>query len=536
MSPGADSSDRGAAARNLVAWGPLAFAAMVGLVQSRLGLYPFDEGTVLYGASSLVAGEHVYDHVRVNFTPGVLWLVAGMFRVLGTNVLWPRLFMAALLVALVAVCRSCLRLAGAGRVADVTALALPGLQVFLHPHWLMVSYTPCAVFGYLLALRFVLEPRPRFFLAGVAAGATVCFKQNVGALAVFMLIAALLLAGRRRPSRSLAGVALGTALPVVAMMAAVAGSGSLGGFLRDTVGGNLAFGGQWFIPYPAFLSKGAIVKDTFFYVPARVFALMFYDAALRVWLWRSGLLAVLVRAVYLVPVVAPVWLLATARGAERYQRRLLAIGALLLLLTAWPLATILHWTTASLGSLLCVAALASSSRRLAWAYLVAVVVLSSLGLWLLGDASRRESVAVVTPVGVFHTDGGNARRFGSVVHELDRRLVPGAAMFVVPYAPLYYFASGHPNAIEEDYLLPPWTGPERMAAIVRELDLREVPLIVWSRAELPRFERFASYGAPLARAIRERYRLAFVSDGPAPHDEIWVRRDGSSPRSGPLAR
>ena len=40
-------------------------------------------------------GEGIYEHVRVNYTPGIIWLTALVFRLFGAHILGPRLLMVA---------------------------------------------------------------------------------------------------------------------------------------------------------------------------------------------------------------------------------------------------------------------------------------------------------------------------------------------------------------------------------------------------------------------------------------------------------
>ncbi|MFN7971163.1 MAG: hypothetical protein U0166_02255 [Acidobacteriota bacterium] len=503
-----------------------ALAIGSGLLSLRHGVYPFDEGIILYGAHSLCRGERVYEGVRVNYTPGILWTTEALFRLFGEHVLVPRLAMVAVFTALVLTCRSILVALAAPEAAAVTALGLAGLRAYLHPHWTMTSYTPFAVLLFLLALRALLSREPRWIAAGLCAGGAFAYKQNVGAVAMLSVAVAVGLLARPRdwPRVALRSAAAGLA-PVAAMLLWIAATGDLARFWKDGVRDNTtAFSAYWNVPYPVLRPSGEIREEAFFYVPGRVFGFLYARPA--VFARALPFVPIAVRLVYAVPVLA-VALLAIRGlrgGAPARRELLLAIAAGLLLLLAWPLATILHWATASLGALLCAAVLCARTRARAAVYAVTVGLAAAGGLAfeVAGIANERSPVSF--PAGTLYTNAGTATHVGSLLRYLREHVPPDARLLVVPYAPFYYLASGHENPIADDYLIPPWTDEARTADIARELSEKDVQFVLWSHGELPRIQRFAEYARPLAEEIRRSYRIVYRSEGGAPRAEIWERR------------
>lgn len=190
--PGSRAGDTAAGDRSgaaTLALLAVSFAALLlGADGSAINVY--DEGDVLYGARRVLDGAAPYRDFWAIYGPAQYWVVAALFKLLGTSILteriWDSLVRAALAATTYWLAR---RLAGRNMALVVWLLTLGWL-------WLVKFYgyplLPAALFG-LLAVAHLLgrsdksTPRWTAFVAGVLAGLAAIFRPDIG---VYTLLAA----------------------------------------------------------------------------------------------------------------------------------------------------------------------------------------------------------------------------------------------------------------------------------------------------------------------------------------------------------
>ncbi len=221
-----------------------------------------DEVWQLWLADRVAHGAVMYRNAYNVTTPLAAWILAGLVRVFGTEVLVLRVLTAAVLTAELLVGLGVVRRLGMRTGAQVVfvlvllAVATPAVA------WISL-YSALAVLGALVALAatlaWVQDGNARAaYVVGAAGAVSFLAKPNVGALAaVALLVTAVVLAAGAEPRRrravlvDLARMA-GTALALCAVAAAVVVAGGAGGAFVDQV----------------VRSKGVYVDVGFGYLPA----------------------------------------------------------------------------------------------------------------------------------------------------------------------------------------------------------------------------------------------------------------------------
>ena len=151
---------------------------------SRLNVDLGDEGYFLDLASRVQAGQLPYRDFDTYYTPGIFYLNSVVLTLFGTNILPPRLVMAAVRVGCALLAYILARRLTAPAFAAVPAvlIAMLGVLVGSHPGW-------PALLATLLMIAALIRAndaghRGWLALAGAAAAIAFVFKQNVGAFAL----------------------------------------------------------------------------------------------------------------------------------------------------------------------------------------------------------------------------------------------------------------------------------------------------------------------------------------------------------------
>jgi hypothetical protein len=173
-------------------------SALVLWALCRRGLTLGDEGYLLSQAADLLAGKVPYRDFDLFVTPGVWYLIAGIFSITGPSVIATRLASAACMLAIMLVMRRIVRSSGSSLWGDFAAALIPIFAVWAWPAWSFSFYSPWATLAALAGLACTLEwMRSRRGLWLVAAGAVlgvaIGFKQNYGVFAAAGCAAAVLL-------------------------------------------------------------------------------------------------------------------------------------------------------------------------------------------------------------------------------------------------------------------------------------------------------------------------------------------------------
>ncbi len=219
-----------------------------------------DEGYLLLQSLDLSEGKVLYRDMDAFVTPGLWFLLAGVFKLFGASVLISRVPVVIAYLALIWVSyRICADLVG--RRAGLVAVAFMMMTtVWAFPAWTFAFYSPFAMVFALLGLeRLLAADRSGFtrdwVLCGILFGLSVAFKQNYG---VFGLLGGLLgvfalhLGDERSTANSgravlrvLAGVTL-AGLPFVIYFAAI---GAFAEAFQSLVIHPFEFSGKHDIPY-----------------------------------------------------------------------------------------------------------------------------------------------------------------------------------------------------------------------------------------------------------------------------------------------
>jgi hypothetical protein len=175
---------------------PWAAAGLAGCVAALLA-YPLsyrsiilsDEGVLLAQAADILNGKMLYRDMDAFVSPGLWYLLAGLFKVFEPTVWLGRAVTLVAFGCLAAVsCRLVMRFAGI-RYGLGAVASLLILYVWAFPSWTFPFYSLFAVLFALLALECLLAWHEHgatmmIFAAGLCGGLAVAFKQNYGAYAV----------------------------------------------------------------------------------------------------------------------------------------------------------------------------------------------------------------------------------------------------------------------------------------------------------------------------------------------------------------
>lgn len=221
-------------------------SALVLVALCRRGLTLGDEGYLLSQASDILAGKVPYRDLDLFVTPGVWYLIAGLFSFTGPSVIATRIAVVGCLLGTMVVTRRIVKASGGPLWGDFAAGLVPVFAVWAWPAWSFSFYSPWAALAAMAALASTLEwmhsRRSSWLVAGgVSIGLSIAFKQNYGVLAAAGCAAAMLLdeiavapslaAGRRNIARGFARsavfTALGASLVLVPLLAWLAHQGAL---------------------------------------------------------------------------------------------------------------------------------------------------------------------------------------------------------------------------------------------------------------------------------------------------------------------
>lgn len=232
-----------------------------------------DEGYILLQSWDLLNGKILYRDMDAFVTPGMWFVLAGTFKLLGPSVIASRVPVLLALLAMYATgYRITRRLAGAAY--GLLALGLLAVcTVWAFPAWTFAFYSPFAVTFALMGLERLLTWRESgrpldLVVCGVMVGVAVIFKQNYG---VFALVGLALGVAAVRAEQGQTGrewarswmrdgllLAAGVAAAGVPVLVWLAAVGALPAAWQSLVVHPFEFSGRHDIPY---LSLAAIWKS-----------------------------------------------------------------------------------------------------------------------------------------------------------------------------------------------------------------------------------------------------------------------------------
>ncbi|HEV7664237.1 MAG TPA: hypothetical protein VGQ62_11925, partial [Chloroflexota bacterium] len=385
------------------------------------------EGYFAQQAVRILHGQVPYRDFATFYTPGLAYLHAALFGLVGTSSLvalrgLALLARAALAFLLFALARPLVR--------QPLWAALPGVFLLLafddapvrwepHPGWLSTVFAVLAT--YCLTRRQPLA-------AGLAAGLSYAFKQNTGLVILAAIILCLLLertASRRAVAWTLVGFGAATLVWLVPLVVTLRGDVSALGVL-----------------------VGAVNQAGLFSPPESGMLIPVTCLAGGLWLWKRE------------PDVR--WL--TLAGAA-------------LLLTQYPRMDNLHlvWS----APLLLVVGAIALDRLPSGVALAATAVAVAL-VW----ATPAERLAYLAepraPVADVEAPAQTAADITAITDEVRRVTAPGEHIFVYPTSPLLYVLADRPNPTPFDHLNPGAASPAQIEQVIADIARANVRLVVVS--------------------------------------------------------
>ena len=256
--------------RTPLPWSQRALAALVvlGIVipLCRRSINLSDEGYILLQAVDMLQGKVLYRDMDAFVSPGIWFLLAGLFRIVEPSVLASRILSLGAFVATLTLAFRIVDRAARRRFAWLTVGLFLVFVVWAFPIWTWTFYSPFAVLFALAALdrllvwRRRLRPRDLFWI-GLWLGMSITFKQNYGAFALLGVLAGIVavrMSLRNAASplpRDLWTVALGGFAVGIPVLGYLALNGALVDAFRSLVIHPFVFAGQHDVPY---LGPGAL--------------------------------------------------------------------------------------------------------------------------------------------------------------------------------------------------------------------------------------------------------------------------------------
>jgi hypothetical protein len=470
------------------------------------GVEPFDEGLTLQAARRVAGGQLPYSDFLWAYGPVHPYLLAGLFKVLGTSLLWWRIIRvlvdAAVAVAVFAIVRreAPAPFAFAAWLTAALAMAQPtGANPF----------APALLFTLLAILVACREPtRRRWIGAGALAAVVAAWRLDFGVYAAAATIAAAIAAAPKAALRAAFTVAAACGvLTALVYLPFVIHDGPADTW-RALIGNSLREGRYWHLPFP-----------------------LGYDGSLR--LWPPGSLAHDAKDVlgFYVPLllVIGVALIAVPMVIRRVRvsvsppiagLTVLALGFTLYLYSRTDEfhATPLIVTLAALIPLVAVRVPRPVAAPLA------AILLLLFGYGALNRLSALFSPPALSAIHVAVADGveappSQARAIEAMVAAVHRRVPPGQPIYAVTRRsdlvrvndPLIYVLTERDNPTGQDFGLQ--TGAPAQGRIVAALELARPKVIVrWtdpiSTVREPNARGRPSYIHTLDRWLASHYRLA----------------------------
>jgi hypothetical protein len=443
----------------------------------RRGLEPFDEGLTLQAARRVAEGQVPYSDFLWAYGPAHVYLLAGLFKLFGTSLMWWRVIRvvadAAVALAVFAIVRREAPRPWAIAAWLTTALAM-AQPTTANPFAPAFLFALLAVFA---ASGASGSPGGRRWVAAgglVALAAAWRLDFGVYAAAAAMAAAAAAAGSRGAAARATASVAgAAAALTAIVYLPFVIRDGPADAW-RELIGHSLREGSWWRLPFP-----------------------LGYDGRLR--LWPPGSLAHDAKDVldFYVPLLLLVGiaLVVVALVARRVRPRPAGVGLAVLALgfTAYLLsrtdefhATPLIVTLAALIPLV-----ATRAPRPVLAALASILVLL-FGYGALNRLSALLGPPALSPVHVAVADGvrapaAEARAIEAMVAGVQRRVPPGEPIYTVTRRsdlvrindPLIYVLTERDNPTRQDFGLQ--TGAKAQAEIVAALGrARPKAIVRWN--------------------------------------------------------
>ena len=471
------------------------FGLAISAFTIRRGIDPFDEGLALQAARRVADGQVPYSNFLWPYGPAHPYLLAGLFKLFGTSLLWWRIVRVVVDASVALTVFVLLR----GRVPRWA-----GLAAWLIAACAMAQPTGANPFApaLLFALLALLAARRGPVAAGLVAALASAWRIDFGVFAIAGVVAALAVGAPTQRLRAVLpaiGAWLGASL--IVYLPFVISDGPADAW-RDLFGRSLQQGRKWHLPFP-----------------------LSYDGRLR--LWPPGPLAHDAKDVlgFYVPLLLVLGLAICVVIAITQRRRLSPDSAGLLVMSVGFFAYLLSRTdefhaTPLIVTLVLLAPLLGW-QQVAWprvavlAVVPALLLLYTVGnrLSALFDPPRLEPIHVAVADGVA-APAADARAIGAMVRAVQERVPPGDPIYTVTKRadlvrindPLIYVLTDRDNPTRADFGLQ--TGAPAQREIVAVLTrARPRAIVRWTSPESTKREPNAR-GTPTGVHILDRWLAA----------------------------
>lgn len=502
----------------------------------------FDEGFIYQIADEIRHGAVMYRDVAHVAFPGVFYLMAAVFWLVGPSVLAGRVVAILLFTIAAGLVYRLARTVLSEGWALAAALLFVLHRPWAFPQWQMVHYSTLAVTMLLLAAGTLARRLPAasvrdFATTGVLLGLAVLCKQDYAGMVLVGTNVFLLCSGRATRTAggrliALAALDGGMAAVLVSVFGAFWWAGALPQMITQCLvaplvvqklwtpgaGEYITFFGlrPWFHQNPTLHSVQA-----FNYLPPLLLDLYFAQA-LNSWVFRETIVVdVLLKVVFLGPlIVIALQGLRLMRRADRdatWIRELwITVFALSLLLSYnkprdW--AHLVPVATPMFVLLPVLLARVTSGRRRTVLLAVpaaATAVLAVAGCFLLVGFRHRYATHVDTPRAGIQLEASEARVLHDLSVWLDANVPAGAAVPAYPYHPSINFLLGRPGVGRFRTIEPVAGAAGRDDDVIAAFDRTSPPAVVFSLKEMVSSPRFSAYAPRLHAYLLAHYELGPV--------------------------
>jgi len=505
------------------------------LTYYNVGISLSDEGYFVASTMRILNGQVPFRDF-LYYPPGANYMVAGLFKVFGPDLILERLFWVAVISGSVT-----LTFVLSRRLMPFPFFAFPTLLALIVPGPWHKSLLP---FFYLLSVYGALaymdrKSVARAALMGVMAGAVIYFRYD---LSVFILagttcavFAANFLADGRpkkqcayETSAILAGYMI-TILPAALFMLSPDGG-------RDAIGYILYLtfkqqgGGMMALPFPSLsLSPSCaglrkFLEALFFYVPPAVIFSAFAYTSYR---WKKGRLVTDDLIIFLMALLgACAYNQVVVRADWPHLLQAVQLPYIIGSCLAWRV-----YKTSAAGQ-------NPAGRLLAKGSVAALTLVSLLFIThnvnkvnlytgAIGVLGQKEERLNIPGAGLYVTkeEAGNLEAMTAYI---DSKTSPGEPIQVFPYSPMLYFLAGRKNPMYFDAIFPgTFSGDGEVRSFINGLDNKDIRLIVFQDISFTdrRDSAFKSYADPVYKYIINNYAR---DRGFGPYD-IYIKKPFNNP-------
>ena len=533
-------------------------AILFALPLVQRGLILSDEGYLLQQSLDLLNGRVLYREMDAFITPGMWFLLAGLFSLFEPSVIASRyLMLGAFAVLCLTTYRIVMPISGVGAALGAI-LGLFIFSVWAFPAWTFAFYSPMAVLLSLIGLERLLawqrsQRSSTLFWVGLWMGLAVVFKQNYGVFALTGIAIGWLgtrLAddsakgpGMRGAGRDVLWTALGAFAAGGPVLFYLLMHEALGDAWSSLVVHPFEFAGRHDIPY---VPLGDLFRSDLYTDGVEKLTYLSYG------LLRNGPIGLMqairgtqrlhVLAYWLPPLVFALGLLlARIRGrnnGQRWDASLLAITSMcgLLFLGVLPRADFNHLMNVYQPVIVTAAVVFAAAWPLisrigrigAGSLFVALLILyGGTSVAWYGALLRSHSLLVDRPRGGIMIDQVDRDRLHYVLRTIDNQSSPGQPLLTIPDLVMLNFLTERPVPSAYYNLYEHHIAGDQGAAVAQDSEASGVELVVTN------FDNFFSdrtglleYAPTLSTYLVENFERLFIDSG---QDFIVYRR-----REGPI--